>query len=120
MEAGLLVTDRSVRLCGPLEPLHANDSSWKSTVRANGSVQPAYAAGVDVEVALIWGRKPGQGEGWNRGHGDSGGLGRLLVGTQNGGGASNFSRGHALIRNLRQAFSSLTATVASPLRLASA
>ncbi len=36
------------------------------------------------------------------------------------GGASNFCRGHALIRNLRQGFSSLTVTVASPLRLASA
>ncbi len=35
-------------------------------------------------------------------------------------GASNFCRGHALIRNLRQGFSSLTTTVASPLRLASA
>lgn len=36
------------------------------------------------------------------------------------GGASNFCRGHALIRNLRQDFSSLTATIAAPLRLAAA
>ncbi len=45
---------------------------------------------------------------------------RPMRGFKRCGGASNFCRGHALIRNLRQGFSSLSATIAAPLRLAAA
>jgi transposase, IS6 family len=45
---------------------------------------------------------------------------RPMRGFKTLGSAGNFSRGHALIRNLRQGFSTLTAAVAVPLRLATA